>query len=229
MNDYLLNLACNNEEKLLIARLHELVQKAAHEVCGQSDFMDLHQQELAAAVAVNGSAIGWQFNGGYESIELHIDKELIVDEQSKLNSIPITIYNFDHTLAPEGKTCMRVMLKTDNYHHWHDLRINKKEEYKQEKDRIAKEVVKILDKCFGNIINNVDMIDVATPTTFQRYTNNWMGSTQSWVWLPSLIPEFIKKELPGLKKFLFNRPMDCAWRRCIYCFSIWSRYNANYL
>lgn len=69
MNDYLIKLACNNEEKLLIARLNELVQKAAHGLCGQSDFMDLRQQELATAVAVNGSAIGWQLNGGYEEAE----------------------------------------------------------------------------------------------------------------------------------------------------------------
>jgi phytoene dehydrogenase-like protein len=35
------------------------------------------------------------------SIELHLDKELKIDEKSKLDSIPITIYNFDPTLAPE--------------------------------------------------------------------------------------------------------------------------------
>lgn len=135
------------------------------------------------------------------SIELHIDKELMIDKQSKLDSIPITIYSFDPTLAPKGKTCIKVMLKTDNYQYWNDLRKNNVEVYNQEKDRISKEVIKILDKRFGNIINNVDVIDVATPATFQRYTNNWMGSTQGWNWLPSMIPESIKKELPGLKNF----------------------------
>ena len=28
-----------------------------------------------------------------------------------------------------------------------------------------------------------------------------MGSTQGWIWGPKLIPEFISKELPGLKNF----------------------------
>lgn len=135
------------------------------------------------------------------SIELYRDKEFVVDEQSSLKSVPITIYNFDHTLAPEGKTCIRVMLKTDNYSYWNDLRKNNMDRYNQEKDRISKEVIKMLDGRFGNIIKNIDIIDNATPATFHRYTNNWMGSTQGWIWLPGLIPEHIKKELPGLKNF----------------------------
>ena len=141
------------------------------------------------------------FEGEPTSIELYRDKGLRVDEQSTLHSIPITIYNFDPTLAPEGKTCMRVILKTDNYQYWDDLRKNNLKKYNQEKDRISKEVITILEERFGNISNNVDIIDVATPSTFQRYTNNWMGSTQGWTWLPGMIPESIKKELPGLKNF----------------------------
>lgn len=135
------------------------------------------------------------------SIGIYTKKAFVIDNKSKLYEIPFTIYNFDPTLAPEGKTCIRVMLKTDNYQYWNDLRKNNIKEYNQEKDRISKEIIKILDKRFGNIIGNVDMVDVATPATFQRYTNNWLGSTQGWNWLPSMIPEFIKKELPGLRNF----------------------------
>jgi phytoene dehydrogenase-like protein len=53
----------------------------------------------------------------------------------------------------------------------------------------------------GNITNHVEVVDVSTPATFHRYTNNWKGCTQGWEWLPGLIPETIKKELPGLKNF----------------------------
>ncbi len=69
MNDYLKKLARNDDEKRLIARLNEMVQKAAHGAGGQSNFMDLRQQELAQAVAVNESAIAWHLNGGYEEAE----------------------------------------------------------------------------------------------------------------------------------------------------------------
>lgn len=134
-------------------------------------------------------------------IELHLNKELVVDKTSKLKSIPITIYNFDSTLAPTGKTCIRVILRTGNFRYWDNLKKTNIEKYKKEKERLSKEIIKILDKRLGGVIENVEVIDVATPSTFYKYTNNWMGSTQGWNWLPGLIPETLKKELPGLKNF----------------------------
>ena len=141
------------------------------------------------------------FENELPQISLSLKKAIVVDEQSKLDTIPITIYNFDPTLAAKGKTCLRVILTTGNYQYWNDLRKKNKQNYNQEKDRISKEVIEILDQRFGNIKINIDVIDVATPATFKRYTNNWKGSTQGWEWTPGLIPEFIKKELPGLKNF----------------------------
>ncbi|MFC1956800.1 phytoene desaturase family protein [Chloroflexota bacterium] len=135
------------------------------------------------------------------SIGLHTEKAFVVDNKSKLYQIPITIYNFDPTLAPEGRTCIRVILRTDNYEYWYDLRKNNMKKYNQEKDRVGKEIIEILDRRLGNIKNNVDVIDVVTPATLRRYTNNWKGSIQGWEWTPRLIPEFIKKELPGLRNF----------------------------
>lgn len=141
------------------------------------------------------------FENESSQIDLSLKKPLVVDEQSKLDSLPITIYNFDPTLADEGKTCIRVILKTDNYQYWYDLRENNNQKYEQEKDRIAKDLIEILDQHFGNITNHVEVVDVSTPATFYRYTNNWKGSIQGWDWLPGAIPETIKKELPGLKGF----------------------------
>ncbi len=69
MHDYLHGLARNDDEKRLIARLSEMVQKAGQGLGGASDFLDLRQQELARAVAVNTNAIEWQFWGGYEQAE----------------------------------------------------------------------------------------------------------------------------------------------------------------
>jgi len=69
MNDYLIKTARNDDEKRLLARLHELVQRAAHGYGGPSDFLDLRQQELAQAVAVNGTAVSWHLDGGYQEAE----------------------------------------------------------------------------------------------------------------------------------------------------------------
>lgn len=134
-------------------------------------------------------------------IELALEQPLVVDERSQLDSLPITIYNFDPTLAEAGKTSLRLILKTDNFTYWQDLSQNDPPRYAQEKERIAQEVIAILDRHLGNIAAQVEATDVCTPATFYRYTNNWKGSTQGWEWLPGLIPETVKKELPGLAGF----------------------------
>ncbi|HWQ45479.1 MAG TPA: NAD(P)/FAD-dependent oxidoreductase, partial [Longilinea sp.] len=134
-------------------------------------------------------------------LELWLKEPLVVDERSTLSAITVTVYNFDPTLAEAGKTCVRVILKTDNYAFWRDLRAKDTKKYAQEKERVAKAVIEVLEKRFGNIKKHVEVVDVATPATFLRYTNNWKGSTEGWDWLPGLIPETIKKELPGLKGF----------------------------
>ena len=68
-NDFLNRLARNEDEKRLLARSYELVLKAAHGTVGSGDFLDLRQQELAQAVAVNEPSVRWHFDGGYEEAE----------------------------------------------------------------------------------------------------------------------------------------------------------------
>lgn len=134
-------------------------------------------------------------------LEMWLKEPFVVDEQSRLDSLPITIYNFDPTLAEEGKTCLRAILKTPNFQYWYDLRKNDSIRYGREKKQIAENLIAILDRQLGNIIPHVEVIDVSTPATFYKFTNNWKGCTQGWEWLPGLIPETIKKELPGLEGF----------------------------
>ncbi len=145
--------------------------------------------------------ISKSFENEPSELSLELQNPIIVDEQTKFDWLTIQSYNYDQTLASKGKTSFRVILETYNYQYWIELRTNNKDEYQKQKDRIAKEVIEILDKRFGNIANNIDVIDVVTPATFSRYTNNWKGSIEGWEWVPSFIPEIISKTINGLKDF----------------------------
>lgn len=134
-------------------------------------------------------------------IDIRLEDEFVIDDCTKTDSLPIAIYNFDPTLAPDGKTCIRVILHTQNYDYWRTLKNSDYNKYIQEKNRIGNDIVTILDNHLGNIKNNLEVMDIATPDTFYRYTNNWQGSIQGWEWLPRLIPEHMKNNVPGLKKF----------------------------
>ena len=117
-------------------------------------------------------------------------------ERKKLG---VLIYNFDPTLAPEGKTVLVVSFGTD-YDYWEELS-KEPERYKAEKEKIADLVVSLLDKRFPGLAKQVEMHDVATPMTWVRYTGNWRGSYEGWMMTEESVRTQMSKTLPGLDNF----------------------------
>jgi len=109
------------------------------------------------------------------------------------------IYNFDPTLAPEGKTLLRVVLQAD-YDYWKRLH-EEGSRYTEEKDRVAEIVINLLEQRFAGISSEVEMRDVATPVTFERYTGNWQGAYEGWLITTKTLRINMKKTLPGLDNF----------------------------
>jgi phytoene dehydrogenase-like protein len=115
--------------------------------------------------------------------------------------IPVHIYNCDPALAPEGKTLLVVMLRTD-FDYWRSLREHD-DRYKAEKEKVADGIIAILDRRFPGLAGQVEMRDVASPTTFVRYTGNWRGSFEGWQVTPRtwFFGKPMRKTLPGLSNF----------------------------
>ncbi|MFC1905579.1 phytoene desaturase family protein [Chloroflexota bacterium] len=114
-------------------------------------------------------------------------------------TLSVQIYNFDPTLAPEGKTVVRVYFITD-YDYWEKL-YKEPERYKAEKEQIADTVVALLDKRFPGLAAQVEMRDVATPMTWVRYTGNWRGAYEGWMMTPKTLMMQLSKTVPGLDNF----------------------------
>lgn len=117
----------------------------------------------------------------------------------EFRSLRPMIYNFDPTLAPPGKTMMRVLLPTD-YDYWNDLG-RAPERYKAEKEAAAATVISLLDRRYPGLSSRVEMWDVATPLTFERYTGNRKGSFIGWDLTPNTFMRPMSKTLPGLHNF----------------------------
>jgi phytoene dehydrogenase-like protein len=111
----------------------------------------------------------------------------------------VQIYNFDPTLAPKGKTVLKIQFNTD-YDYWRKLR-QEPERYKAEKEQIAEQVITALDRRFPGLATKVEMHDVATPMTWERYTGNWRGSYEGWLPKPGDFMKRMSKTLPGLDNF----------------------------
>ncbi|MFC1501871.1 hypothetical protein ACFL6A_00495 [bacterium] len=130
-----------------------------------------------------------------------LKEPLFVDDTMEHSALNTTLYHFDPTLALEGKTCVMVMFETYGYEYWTKLRDTDREEYNKEKKRIADQVIELLEEKIGDLKKHIEVVDVATPATFIRYTNNWQGSYEGWLPGPGSLTLTMKKELPGLKDF----------------------------
>lgn len=76
--------------------------------------------------------------------------------------------------------------------------------YKEKKNQMARTVVELLDQRFPGISRQVEMVDVATPLTFERYTGNWKGSYEGWLLTPQnsfTVMNRMSQTLPGLQDF----------------------------
>jgi phytoene dehydrogenase-like protein len=66
---------------------------------------------------------------------------------------------------------------------------------------VADQVLERLEARYPGISSLVEMIDVATPYTWWRYTHNHKGAYQGWLMSSGVINSQIKKTLPGLGNF----------------------------
>ena len=112
-------------------------------------------------------------------------------------------YCFDTTMAPAGKSVLSVWCEAD-YDYWKSMRANRKH-YRVAKDLVAQQVIAALDERFPGLSDTVEVIDVATPVTYERYTANWRGAFAGWALttrkMSMMMGGGMKKTLPSLDNF----------------------------
>lgn len=112
----------------------------------------------------------------------------------------LRIFNYDSSLAPEGKTVIQASGLYTDFDYWYQLQKNRPA-YEAEKTKLANAVLDRLEKIFKGISSLVEMTDVATPYTFWRYTRNHKGSWEGWMPTPDVVRNKIPHTLPGLANF----------------------------
>ena len=129
-------------------------------------------------------------------------KEPVMIAGKERSRLSVHVYNQDPTLAPEGKTVITIMLDSD-YYYWKKLAEDRKI-YMKNKKEAATQVISLLEQRFPGITEQVEVIDVATPLTFERYTGNWKGTFEGWLITPEnayTMTKPMSQTLPGLKNF----------------------------
>ena len=133
------------------------------------------------------------------SIVLGLDESIAVGDERR-RWMPIKHYCFDPSMAPPGKSVVEVPFLFVSYEYWKKLSENR-EQYDAAKRSLAEAVIDRLEKRFPGVKEQVEVVDVATPVAYERYTGNWRGSYMGWKALPSASVKGMSKTLPGLGCF----------------------------
>jgi phytoene dehydrogenase-like protein len=142
-----------------------------------------------------------QFQNEPHSIVLFLDQPITVEDR-KVDRLDIEVFNFDPSLKPECKTVIKVVLDSD-YDYWKTLYRNR-EEYKIQKQKLAKEIAEHLEKRFPELISKIEAADVVTPISVEHWTSAYRGC-QAWgapkQFQKEVTKNGVSKSLPGLENF----------------------------
>jgi phytoene dehydrogenase-like protein len=137
-------------------------------------------------------------------VRFPLETALVSPDGTSYERMEVHINNYDPTLAPDGKTVISISYYTRNADFWINLRQEDPESYQAEKQKFARMIIDRADLKFAGLKEKIEVTDIATPATFQRYTSNWKGSIQGWLPGKNIIAQSpVKSELPGLKDFYF--------------------------
>ena len=113
-------------------------------------------------------------------------------------------YSYDAAMAPAGKSSLTTIFGAD-LDHWQRLKEQGRDAYNAAKDDVARQVIDLVERAYPGTRDKIEVVDVATPTTYVRYTGNWRGSIEGWLLSPENAkaagPGGLPRKLPGLSNF----------------------------
>ena len=131
-------------------------------------------------------------------VDYPLPKPLVVAGEERTRS-GVRHSCFDKTMAPAGKSVVQVWYPT-NYTTFEAL-ASDRTRYEAEKKEIAEKTIAELDRRFPGLAADVEVVDVATPLTYRRFTGNWQGSADGWCMTTRNASSRLPLRLPGLSGF----------------------------
>lgn len=164
------------------ADLHTTLEKLLDPPSGDAVFSRLFAETkpfeplLLAAYSIPADSLG--IPGGVAGACLVTEGEW---KQEGLDTLMIQVHPFSHdpTLSPAGKTVALVIIQA-NYDYWTRLAADPAA-YRARKAEIGQQLPGVIDHYLPGFSSHAELLDVATPKTFERYTGNFRGSFEGWI------------------------------------------------
>ena len=158
------------------------------------------------------------------ALVLFLEKPVTIMD-GDVDRLDVELTSHDPSMAPPGKGVIKVVLNS-SYAYWKRL-YPTYEAYEAEKQRVAATLADELEVRFPGFKEQIEVVDVATPMTFERYTGTWQGFQASVpgqgfsTFFNVLRGKGWCRTLPGLKNFYMvgqwaGRPQPpncrCKWQ-----------------
>ena len=135
------------------------------------------------------------------SLNVSLDKPVRMDRE--YNSLSIRNYGYDTTVKMKDGCCILQVTSHSNddmYYWWR--KVKDEGRYKEEKQRIAEEFLAIAKAIHPDVADTMEVIDVVTPCTYERYLNSRHGCFQGFVHTSKGKSLMQNGRLKGLKNFI---------------------------
>lgn len=126
----------------------------------------------------------------------HLPESMLFPLEEPITMMGITysylgFYNYANFkgYAPEGSTAMTSVLLGDSYLEW--KKVKEEGNYQAKKEEIAKIIIEKLNTFIPETKDKVEVYDVATPLTYERYCGTYHGS-----WMSVMYPGMKQQQYP---------------------------------
>ena len=124
-------------------------------------------------------------------------------EDLDLSHFQIRNYSFDETFVDKNGTLATIILPT-SHNFYESLKSKSPEEYKAYKKDLSNSLKNIVAEKMSISPEEISVLDIATPLTYERYLNAYCGSYMSFVSLPKAKGLMQKGVVKNLKNLILS-------------------------
>ena len=135
------------------------------------------------------------------SINVRLKDPICIDQA--YDRIAFRNYGYDHTVKMADGSCIiqATIHSNDNMYYWWK-KVKEDGSYKEQKKRVADELLAAAKTVYPDVAEELEVIDVVTPCTYERYLNSRHGCFQGFIHTSKGKSLMQNGRLKGLKNFI---------------------------
>jgi phytoene dehydrogenase-like protein len=107
-------------------------------------------------------------------------KHPVFIHKTEIKYLKINHYAFAPYFCKNDGTLVQVVLQEQEYEYWKSLKTTSEVEYKQVKEKLAKQIIEEVETVYPETKGFIELLDVATPLSLQRYCHSYRGAYLSF-------------------------------------------------